>query len=256
MADSSGSLRVYQILPSDVVENISSLVEMSVPVEDKDANSQECLEVLRDRLVKKKETERYTESYFECQQKLKLWPHKYKKKLQKNAADRQPADMKSSRKRKTALTSQERRTLGLHKINKLDKTFEMFVPLNKLWMNYAKKLLSLNYHLGRGWTGADRDNVTAAVQNGVRKIEYVGCFLRVTKSRCSSYIGVVGIVLKETKNTFTLICPDDKVRVIPKLHSEFSFMVENVGFSIFGSHLNQKPSVRAKNIFKKHCLWL
>nr|XP_045618991.1 uncharacterized protein LOC123770857 [Procambarus clarkii] len=85
---------------------------------------------------------------------------------------------------------------------------------------------------------------------------YFGCFMRVTKSRCSEYVGTQGIVIRETKNTFMMICPNDQVKIIPKLHSEFSFVVGKVGFSVLGNHLHQRSAERAKHNFKKLSLWL
>ena len=34
----------------------------------------------------------------------------------------------------------------------------------------------------------------------------------VCRSKCRSYIGLHGIVIQETQNTFKLICKDDKIR--------------------------------------------
>lgn len=43
----------------------------------------------------------------------------------------------------------------------------------------------------------------------------------VTKSKCSSYVGATGIVIKETKNMFYLITEDDAIR--GKQYSLFKF---------------------------------
>lgn len=128
--------------------------------------------------------------------------------------------------------------------------------MNNTWKKYAQELLGVDYFLANGWEGGDRDSKTETLQNRVRKIDYFGCFMRVTKSRCSEYIGMQGIVLRETKNTFMMICPDDTVKIIPKLHSEFSFVVGRAGFSILGNHLHQRSVERAKHNFKKLSLWL
>lgn len=154
------------------------------------------------------------------------------------------------------LTGKERRKLGLHTIDKKNKTFSMFVPINEMWKSYAENMLGLSHFQESGWKGEDRDSRTETIQNRIRKMDYFGCFLRVTASRCSEYIGIQGIVLKETKNTFILVCPNDEVKTIPKLYSEFSFVVGEVGFSILGNHIHQRPADRAKHNFKKHSLWL
>ncbi|KAK4307402.1 hypothetical protein Pmani_020831 [Petrolisthes manimaculis] len=154
------------------------------------------------------------------------------------------------------LTGRERRALGLNTIDHDNKSFATFVPINAMWRRYAQTLLGLAHFRRGGWTAGDRDTRTDTVQNRVRKMDYFGCLLRVSGSRCSEYVGITGIVLKETKNTMVIVCPDDRVKTIPKLHSEFSFVVDGVGFTILGNHLHQRPADRAKHNFKKHSLYL
>ena len=177
-------------------------------------------------------------------------PHKSLKLPEKR--QRQPP----SHRGKKRLTGQEKRELGLHLIDKINKTFEMFLPIHDLWKSYAQELLHVSHFLQSGWKGDVRDTKTETIQNRVRKMDYFGCFLRVTRSRCSEYIGTQGIIIRETKNTFVMVCPDNNVKTIPKMYSEFSFVVEGVGFSIMGNHLHQRPAERAKHNFKKLCLWL
>lgn len=250
---------MYKPLPGEIVERLSKIIDLPAPQSD-GASKEEFKDFLMGHMDQHQHKDEFkeliTNSHFGCRPTVRGWMHKYARKSQKNASEEKKNVVTKARKGKTSLTSQERRELGLHRVNKLNKTFEMFLPINEMWKDYAKKYLGVRRHQENGWRGEEKDNVTTNIQNNVRKIEYFGCFLRVTKSRCSEYIGTVGIVIRETKNTFTIICPDDKVKTIPKKHSEFSFVVENVGFSIFGSHLNQKSAIRAKNIFKKHCLWL
>lgn len=184
------------------------------------------------------------------EKKARVRPHKS---LRQNNGGNKTKGFHRGKKR---MTGQEKRKLGLHRVDRYNKTFEMFLPINDMWKKYAEDLLGINYFLEHGWKAEDRDTRTEAMQNRVRKIDYFGCFLRVTKSRCSEYVGIQGIVIRETKNTFVLIRPDDVVRTIPKLHSEFSFVVGTVGFSVLGNHLHQRSVERAKHNFKKLSLWL
>ena len=46
----------------------------------------------------------------------------------------------------------------------------------------------------------------------IAKADYHGCLLMITRSKCPSHIGIKGIVVLETKNTFQIICEDDKLR--------------------------------------------
>lgn len=46
----------------------------------------------------------------------------------------------------------------------------------------------------------------------IGKADYHGCLLMVTRSKIPSLVGVKGIVVLETKNTFQIICEDDQLR--------------------------------------------
>ena len=157
---------------------------------------------------------------------------------------------------KRKLSSKEKRKLGLNKLDKKNKTFEMFLPLNEMWKTYAETLLDVDKLLKSNWKCEASDSKTENLQMKLKKIDYTGCFIRVTKSKCSNYIGLIGIVMKETKSTFCIITPKNEVKIISKIHSEFSFVVSGIGFSVLGNHLCQRPVDRSKHGFKKHCLWL
>uniref|UniRef100_A0A0P4WD40 Ribonuclease P protein subunit p29 n=1 Tax=Scylla olivacea TaxID=85551 RepID=A0A0P4WD40_SCYOL len=214
-------------------EELKGLVETWVPRDDRDEVETE---------LKKQ--------FLLMEKKARVRPHKSLKQPEKK---QQQPPLHRGKKR---LTSKERRDLGLHLIDKTNKTFEMFLPIHDLWKSYAQELLHISHFLQSGWNGDARDTKTETIQNRVRKMDYFGCFLRVTRSRCSEYVGIQGIVIRETKNTLVMVCPDDHVKTIPKVHSEFSFVVDGVGFSIMGNHLHQRPAERAKHNFKKLCLWL
>jgi RNase P/RNase MRP subunit p29 len=46
----------------------------------------------------------------------------------------------------------------------------------------------------------------------LQKADFHGALLKVVRSKCSSLVGVQGIILMDTKGTFQIICKDDKVR--------------------------------------------
>ncbi|RXG69181.1 Ribonuclease P protein subunit p29 [Armadillidium vulgare] len=167
-------------------------------------------------------------------------------------------DSKAPNRGKKRMTCAERRKRGLLHLNKNNKTFEMFVPLHKMWKEYALQMLGIghNQEKSKDSDGTSNKKFITILQQKVRKIEYFGSLLKVTKSRCSEYIGIEGIIIQETKNTFSFITVDNCVKIVPKLHSEFSFIVGNFGFSILGNHLHQRPVDKAKQHLKKQSLWL
>ena len=45
------------------------------------------------------------------------------------------------------------------------------------------------------------------------------CLAAVCRSKCPGYVGITGIVVQETQNTFKLICKDNRVRSEHALHN-------------------------------------
>lgn len=91
----------------------------------------------------------------------------------------------------------------------------------------------------------------------------------VCRSKCRQYIGIHGIVIQETQNTFKLICKDDRLRskqaacltcydmlhlAIAKANSIFSFTVGKMLFNIRGSHIKYRPGDRSARKFKEKSL--
>ncbi|XP_046460161.1 ribonuclease P protein subunit p29-like [Daphnia pulex] len=151
-------------------------------------------------------------------------------------------DNKSKRTKKKLLTSIEKRKLGLHKLPKTGIKYASLAPLHQLWVEYMENNLNLEISA----TGANKDGL----YQKIAKADYHGCLLMVTRSKCPSYIGAKGIVVQETKNTFQIICEEDKLKIIPKRDSVFTFNISRWTFTLFGNHMNIRPSERASRKFK------
>nr|SVE73274.1 EOG090X0GV5 [Ceriodaphnia reticulata] len=147
-----------------------------------------------------------------------------------------------NRNKKKLLTSIEKRKLGLHKLPKAGLKYKSFASLHKLWVEYMENFLDLE----NSTVGANQD----LLHQRIAKADYHGCLLMVTRSKCPSYIGAIGIVVLETKNTFQIICEDDQLRIIPKRDSVFTFNISRWSFTLFGNHMNIRPSERASRKFK------
>nr|SVE93964.1 EOG090X0GV5 [Scapholeberis mucronata] len=149
---------------------------------------------------------------------------------------------KPTRNKKHVLTSFEKRKLGLQKLPKTGLKYKSFASLHQLWVEYMEHLLDLE----KSTASANQD----MLYQRIAKADYHGCLLMVTRSKCPSYIGTKGIVVLETKNTFQIICEDDKLRMIPKRDSVFTFVISRWNFTLFGNHMNIRPSERAARKFK------
>jgi ribonuclease P protein subunit POP4 len=146
-------------------------------------------------------------------------------------------------KRKT-LTSKEKRQLKIFDIEPSCQKYELYLDLNSLWVGYMRKLTNIkNLKLK---SPGSYDNL----HQQLLKADYHGCVMSVCQSKCPSYVGTTGIVVQETRNTFKLITKDDRLKVIPKANSVFTFELDGFIFTIHGNHFRVKSSERVVKKFK------
>lgn len=172
------------------------------------------------------------------------------------------AEEKKKRKRKPQpLSAREKRETGLHTIPQAQRKYSIFEPLNKLWIGYIHEVL-----------GPGRP-VTGLVAAKLASADYHGAQIEVSRSRCSSRVGVRGIVVKDTKYTFEVITRSNEIKVLPKEHTVFRFEVpeqqpvveegamgvdskpeKNLIFEIHGDQFQLRSVDRANKKFKQHFL--
>lgn len=151
------------------------------------------------------------------------------------------------------MTSRERRRSGFGSIPAEAHKYELYLGLYELWCDYLRDVLRLQ----PTDTGTPnlRDNANC---ERLLKADYHGALVNVTKSKCPSYVGVRGIVVKETRNTFVVCCRDDRCRTVPKECSVFEFELAGqsrsqqppVRWEIFGEHFGYRAADRAGRKFK------
>jgi len=80
--------------------------------------------------------------------------------------------------------------------------------------------------------------------------EYLGHNILVKKSSDKTKVGVSGIVLDETKNTFVIKTNEQSkkegIKNIPKKGSEFEIEIDNVKYLISGEKILIRPEDRVK----------
>lgn len=90
--------------------------------------------------------------------------------------------------------------------------------------------------------------------NALLRSDYHGAHLRVTQSKCPSYLGKMGILVQETLNTMVLMQPDNRSVVIPKAGCIFSCNSNqasgNFEWLLFGDQLRQHSGFRSSKKFK------
>lgn len=79
----------------------------------------------------------------------------------------------------------------------------------------------------------------------LHKSDFHGAKLKVSSSKCASLVGHQGIVLMDSKGTFSVISKDNVLRVIPKSASMLEFKWRKVRFTVYGKHLCYRSAERS-----------
>jgi len=152
---------------------------------------------------------------------------------------------------KRYLTSRERRQLCLYRLPKTGLKYDQFRPLHDLWVAYMEELLGLDGLEKAGWTpGLGEDARQEQLQTRLCRADLHGALVKVTKASCPSHVGVTGIIALESRNTVQIISKDNKLRIIPKIASSFTYKVSGYVFTLPGSSIDAKPADRVTKKLK------
>jgi ribonuclease P protein subunit POP4 len=153
---------------------------------------------------------------------------------------------------KKYLTSRERRDLSVHRLPKKGLKYDMFKPLHALWKDYIKELLDLEMVEGQGWVpGLREDPKQDNLQMKICRADLHGALIKVSLASTPSHVGMEGIIALETRHTIQIISKDNKVRIIPKKGSSFTFKVSDYVFTLPGSSIEAKPGERTTKKLKQ-----
>lgn len=149
------------------------------------------------------------------------------------------------KKQKKLLSRKEFKDLGLYALPRKTLKYDDYIPLNELWNSYMEQQFGTGdlktLHLKFDPTHPQFDQTTAVLH----KSDFHGAKVKVTHSKCASLIGHKGIILMDTKGTFSLICRDNVLRIIPKSDSIFELKWKTARFSIYGKHLSYRSADRS-----------
>lgn len=152
---------------------------------------------------------------------------------------------KPVRKTKKPLNSKEKRDLGLYRLPRKGLQYSSFDSLHRLWLGYMTELLDLQSLEAGGWIpGLSEETRQLQLQMRVCRADLTGALVTTSSASCPSMVGVSGIVVMETKNTLQILMKDNKLRLIPKSGSSFSFQVGGYKFTLPGSSILSKPAER------------
>lgn len=104
------------------------------------------------------------------------------------------------------LSAREKRSSGLYDLPKEECKYAIFKGLHALWAGYMQEILELKAD-GKG-------GLVTPASHGAKLVsaDYHGAEVEVVRSRCTSRVGVKGIVVRDTKFTFVVVTEKDEVK--------------------------------------------
>jgi len=142
----------------------------------------------------------------------------------KRAAKRQEKE----RKNLGVIGKKEAREKGVWKFDESQAKFHLFLPLHKLWMGYMSELLGLSQkptHAITRESAAKRMPSASGMHPKLLKADFHGSILTIFQSKNPCIVGLSGIVIHETENVFKVVTKDNKLKILPKQNSIFTFSV-------------------------------
>ncbi|KAA8904665.1 Rof/RNase P-like protein [Sphaerosporella brunnea] len=106
------------------------------------------------------------------------------------------------------LTALEKRSLRVHAPRLSSLRYGTFLPLKALWVEYAQSLVAMG-----GGADAMAQRLAAGDLHGA-EVEVVRC-------RCVDRVGIVGVVVKETKGVLVVVCEKGGGKTVPKEFTVF-----------------------------------
>jgi ribonuclease P protein subunit POP4 len=168
--------------------------------------------------------------------------------------DRQKLKKSRHRKQKKRLSRQEYKDLGLFSLPRKTLKYEDYTQLNELWSSYMDQQFGAGdqHSLQAKFdpTHSQYDQTSALLH----KSDFHGAKVKVSHSKCASMVGHKGIILMDTKGTFSIISKDNVLRVIPKSDSIFVLRWRSARFSLFGKHLCHRSADRSTKKMKSIAL--
>ncbi|XP_076231929.1 ribonuclease P/MRP subunit POP4 [Calliopsis andreniformis] len=146
------------------------------------------------------------------------------------------------------LTSKKRMQLGLRKIGCKDMKYIDLLPLNQLWLDYMQQMLGSTFFTD---TPTDPTNTNwETVNQQLIKADFHGAEISIIGSKCPSLVGLNGIVIQDTKNTFRICGKDNTIRTIPKDVVVINIYLKDIELKLFGKDISIKPTERTIKKFK------
>ena len=113
------------------------------------------------------------------------------------------------------LSAKEKRALCIYDIPREHQKYAIYEPLHEMWCHYMREVLGIKPESNATNDYSRNQRVHMTIQAAGPKIvsaDFHGAIVEVMRSRCVSRVGLKGIVVKDTKFTFEIITPTNKLK--------------------------------------------
>uniref|UniRef100_A0A0A1XQK4 Ribonuclease P protein subunit p29 n=4 Tax=Zeugodacus cucurbitae TaxID=28588 RepID=A0A0A1XQK4_ZEUCU len=132
--------------------------------------------------------------------------------------------------------------LGLHTLPRKAITFQEAIKIHYLWRDYVRESLGLR---PGDLIPSVSDKSYDPLNKVLMRTDLHGAKIEVMESKCETLKGMIGVVVLDTKNTFTLVGMDDRIRMVPKADSVFCIYLGNIQISFYGKSIMIRPAERS-----------
>lgn len=215
--------------------------------------------------------------------------------LRQNRRKAKSLSNSKSRNKPNPLSARQKRALCVHDMQKGEIKYGVYAGLHVMWCAYMRDILGIiavRPQTIKAGSGLDGDN------NGVGEVPYAyvtpasagpkiasadfhGALVTVVRSRCVGRVGLLGLIVRDTKFTFVVVTKRDEVKTVPKEGTVFRIevplvdiegnhdggdkrleadgvgaadrdLVKDLVFELQGEALMNRPPERASKKFKMH----
>lgn len=103
---------------------------------------------------------------------------------------------KAKKSKSKLMTSRKRKEMRLFELPKDCEKYQLYLPLHTLWKEYINDLIESHSN----------------IESLILRADYHGALIKVIQSKAPQMVGIEGIVIQETTNTFKIITPQDKYK--------------------------------------------
>ncbi|EKX74253.1 conserved hypothetical protein [Theileria equi strain WA] len=114
--------------------------------------------------------------------------------------------------------------------------YESATKLHELWLEYAKGIIGTNNHLN--------------ACKSLALLDLQGAKVDIIKSSCPTYVGISGIIIRETQNGFNIVNQLSQLKFVLKKQTVFQIRLGDWTFFVHGQHIVATPSQRSKKKLK------